>query len=279
MSRDYLLELFGNPCNEKTETCLRPPFGYPGGKSKLAPKIVELLPQSGRYVEVFGGSGAVLLAKSPSKMEVFNDRYSGVVAFYRCMRDHKKMMQLKDLVDTTIHSKEDFYWCKDTWEKCTNDVDRAFRWFYMQSYSFGTMGRNWGFGKSTTPAGKIRNRIPGFEKIHKRFKKVQVDNADWKKCIEYYDAPDTVFYLDPPYIEADNRACYAHSGIDYLDLVHVIKHCEGFVALSGYPNPIYDNQDFWTDRHVFDHRMSIQSEHERRQNVDEVLWIKEANNA
>ena len=41
-----------------------PPMPYYGGKQSIARKIVELLPEHEHYVEPFGGSLAVLLAKN-----------------------------------------------------------------------------------------------------------------------------------------------------------------------------------------------------------------------
>jgi hypothetical protein len=40
-------------------------FPFPGGKSLLAPWIIEHFPPHKCYVEVFGGGAAVLLTKNP----------------------------------------------------------------------------------------------------------------------------------------------------------------------------------------------------------------------
>lgn len=49
------------------------PFGYFGGKYALSDKIIPLFPEHRTYVEVFGGSGVVLINKKPSDIEVYND--------------------------------------------------------------------------------------------------------------------------------------------------------------------------------------------------------------
>ena len=271
---------------------VRSPFNYPGGKSKSIDEILPLLPYTNRYVEPFGGSGAVLLARKPSKgLEVLNDRYMGVVAFYRCIKDEEKMIRLCDLINNSIHAREEWVWCKQTWENVDDDVERAARWYYMLRYSFGGLCRN--FGRSTSPkgriAGKIRNNVPDFPAIHERLKHVQIENQDWRQCLNDYDHPDTVFYIDPPYIDTDG-GIYKNkmSHDDHKDLLDQIFSCRGFVALSGYPNPFYNNRD-WDHYHEWDafvsmksmaHTESNKKGHlkgiEERGYAKEALWIKEA---
>lgn len=59
-----------------------------GGKSRLANKIIELFPRHRHYVEVFGGSGAILFSKPRSKIETYNDINGELVNFFRVLRDH-----------------------------------------------------------------------------------------------------------------------------------------------------------------------------------------------
>lgn len=273
------------------DNIVRAPFGYPGGKSRSVEKILEHLPYMDTYVEPFGGSAAVLLARHPSKLEVFNDRYGGVVAFYRCVRDPNKYQKMCEWLNNTVHAREDFVWCKETWKNCHDDVERAARWYYMMQYSFGGLGRNWGrsTGAKSNLAGKVRAKLPLFQKVHERFRRVQVENQDWSDALRDYDSPKTVFYLDPPYVDA-YRGTYKHemSLDDHRRLLSNIFDLKGFVALSGYSNPLYDSGD-WDDKHEWDAFVSIKSiayagnsskAHlkglEKREHSKEVLWIKEA---
>ena len=49
---------------------MRAPFAYYGGKSGMAQRVVELLPDHRVYLEPFGGSLAVLFAKAPAVNEI-----------------------------------------------------------------------------------------------------------------------------------------------------------------------------------------------------------------
>lgn len=267
---------------------LRAPFVYPGGKSRIADKIIDLLPYTGRYVEVFGGSGAVLLGRRLSSFEVYNDRYGGVVAFYRCLRDATKLDALIERLDLTVHAREEWQWCHDTWDcDWLDDVERAARWYYMVLYSFS--GKGVAFGRATnsktTLSGRARDKLINFPAIHQRLRYVQVENRDWLDCILDYDHPETVFYLDPPYLETDGgiykEKFTKEDHIQLLDLVHTTL--KGFVAVSSYDNKLY-NRYPWDSVHSWDVRVSMTAQgtethrHVERGTRTEVLYIKEAKN-
>lgn len=287
---DLFDELDANTEQASKDIIIRAPFPYPGGKSRSIDKILPLLPHSKVYVEPFGGSAAVLLSKRPVRLEIFNDRYSGVVAFYRCMRDPKKYQLLFDKIDLTIHSREDFVNCKANWQATDDDVERAFCWYYMVCYSFGSLGRN--FGRTLAGqgrlSGKIRNQLEHFDMIHARFKNIQVENQDWYDCLKDYDSHDTVFYIDPPYIDA-SAGVYKNemSRDEHRKLIETIFQLEGFCAVSGYSNPVYEENP-WDGRHEWESFVSIKSIAytdtnykkqlegvEKREHAKEVLWIKE----
>lgn len=292
---DDLLDMFES-LERQTEPksrdeIIRAPFGWPGGKSKSLDKILPHLPYTDRFVEAFGGSGAVLLARRKVKMEVYNDRYGGVTHFYQCLRNPVMMAKMCDWLNLSVHSREEFVNCKATWQDCDDPVERACRWFYMIRTSFGSLGRNYGRSTSakTNIARQLSSKIPEFPLISNRLVGVQVENQDWEKCLHDYDHPDTVFYLDPPYVDA-HTGTYKHEMTkdDFRHFLDVIFHLKGFVALSGYSNPVIEERS-WDDRAEWDSFTSIQSMsysdgnnkshlagQEQRKHAREVLWIKEA---
>jgi DNA adenine methylase len=276
--------------DKKDSKVLRAPFGYPGGKTKSVPNILKHLPYKKIYVEPFGGSAAVLLARQPVDLEVYNDRYGGVVAFYRCLRDPIKYQSLIDYLELTVHSREDFVDAKETWCDESDDVVRAAKWYYMVNYSFAAVGRN--YGRSTSSSGvmggKIRNKLKHFDHLHNRLKRVQIENQDWLDCMRDYDGKDTVFYLDPPYVDAyPGTYKYEMKHDDHRRLLETIFSLRGFCAVSGYSNPLYENQS-WDAKYSWETFVSIEScsftegncklslkDVTRRSNIEEVLWIRE----
>lgn len=274
------------------DAVLRSPFPYPGGKFKSLDKILPLLPYRNTYVEPFGGGGVVLLSRRPSPLEVFNDRCSGVTSFYRCIRNPELLDALCERLDLTIHSREEFVWCKETWNHITtDDVERAARWYYMINTSFASLGRNWGRvtkGPTAGFVGKIRNKLKYFTRVHERLRRVQIENQHWHDCLMDYDTEHTVFYIDPPYVDA-HRGTYKHelSIEQHRELLECIFELDGFCAVSGYTNPLYENQD-WDSRHEWETFVSIEpaafttSNHKehlegsQRVHTEEILWIKES---
>jgi DNA adenine methylase len=277
-----------NDVTSKHKDILRSPFPYPGGKSRSIQYILPEIPYKNTYVEPFGGSGAVLLARQPSKLEVFNDRFSGVVAFYQCMRDPIKYEKLIDWLKLTIHSREDFELSKE-WENHEDTVCRAGLWYYCVNYSFSSLGRNWGrcISGNGNLSGKIVSKLKNFPKIHARMRNVQIENQDWRSCIRDYDRNDAVFYLDPPYLDAQLGSYrFNMSHDDHRELLDTVFNMDAYVALSSYRNNLYDSYD-WDDIITWESYVSLSPKSftcgnhkenldcfDKRVNAEECLYIK-----
>jgi DNA adenine methylase len=68
---------------------LRSPVTWIGGKGKMLKHVLPLVsPYAGerQYVEVFGGSGIVLLNKQPHESEVYNDKNNDLANLFRVLR-------------------------------------------------------------------------------------------------------------------------------------------------------------------------------------------------
>ena len=97
---------------------IRTPVSWVGNKTSIMPVIYGKFPlHYERYIEPFGGSGAVLLGKQkPDKFEVYNDYNKNLVNLFRCMRE-RPMAFIKELGFLTLNARDDFMVIRDFFKK------------------------------------------------------------------------------------------------------------------------------------------------------------------
>lgn len=240
---------------------MRAPFPWYGGKQRLARKLLRFIPAHTTYVEVFGGSAALLFAKDPrtSQLEVYNDIDSGLVNFFRVLRDREKAAELQRLLRLTPYSREEYCFCREHWAEAEDDVEKARRWYVVAVQSFaGRWGNSWGFDLVHPSMAKkwvaLVERLPGFSE---RFRHVQVENCGFLRILELYDSEETFFYCDPPYILETRIGgkAYAHEmDMEAHEMLHdALLRVRGMAMLSGYRHPLHEKLEKagW-ERHDFE---------------------------
>lgn len=233
-------------------TSIRHPLiRYHGGKFRIADWIISHFPPHKTYVEPFGGGGSVLLCKQPSQIEVYNDLDSEVVNLFRVLRYPKQRQRLEEQLYLTPFAREEFY---QAYEDSDCPVEKARRLVIRAQMGFGSAGAtkgNTGFRLDSARGGsdivKIWQRQPEvILQAAARLKKVLIENRDAVKVIEDHDRPDTLFFVDPPYV-LDTRSmggkAYRHemTNADHEQLLSVLMSCSGKVILCGYEHPIYES--------------------------------------
>lgn len=175
------------------------PLTYFGGKSRLAPTIIRLIPKHICYVEPFAGAAWVFFKKPPSRVEVLNDIDNNIVNLYRVIQHHPEefLRQFK----TLFISRRLFDLLKRHDDECMTDIHRAVKCFYILKVAFGghLVGSN--FGYRTTSASRL-NLVDLEEtivQIHWRLARVTIENRPYADILARYDRPHSFFYLDPPY--------------------------------------------------------------------------------
>lgn len=179
----------------------KPFFSWMGGKRRLAKHILPEFPSHECYVEPFAGAAAIFFMKEPAKVEVINDVNSDLVNLYRVVQHHLEefVRQFK----WALISREIFKWLDDTPVHTLTDIQRAARFYYLQQMTFGAKvtGRTFGTATTTPPKLNLLRLEETLSQAHLRLSRVYVEHLDWQACIEKYDRPHTLFYLDPPYWE------------------------------------------------------------------------------
>jgi DNA adenine methylase len=234
---------------KSTPIRLRSPIRWFGGKGNMVARLLPLLPPHRIYVEPFGGGASLLFAKPPSPVEVYNDIDSGLVNFFRVLRDPEKFAKFYHLVAFTPYSREEYEYCRDTWESCEDEVEKAYRWFVVARMCFsGAFGKSWSIALTASrrnmalTCSRWLSAIEMLPAIHERMMRVQIEHSDFRYIFKRYDTPETLFYCDPPYIPETRRfGTYKHELTldDHKELVQILLSVKGKVLLSGYKHPVY----------------------------------------
>lgn len=177
----------------------RPIIPWMGGKRRLAKHILPQLPVHRCYVEPFAGGAAILFLKEPSKVEVLNDINGELVNLYRVVKHHLEefLRQFKH----ALVSRQIFEWQKMTNPETLTDIQRAARFYYLQKLAFGAKSHGQHFGTAATapPRLNLLRIEEDLSMAHLRLARVYIEHLPWDQCIDRYDRPTTLFYLDPPY--------------------------------------------------------------------------------
>jgi DNA adenine methylase len=261
---------------------MKTPIKYFGSKNKLSETIINLIPPHKCYVEVFGGSGAVLFNKPISEVEVYNDINLDIVNLFRVLRDLEKSAKLYQMLELTLYSRAEFDSAKKALQdnQIIDDVYRAWCVFVLYNQSIHVRRgyvTSWGYSIiENTRTDAWWNKIQSISAIHNRLSNVQIENLDYKDILTKYDTEQTVFYLDPPYTHASRSEKVSYENEinvqDHDELVMRLLECRGACILSGYENPIYKPLDQAGWRRVeIQSRTSIgpQSQNTSR---TEILW-------
>lgn len=227
------------------------PFPYPGGKSKYSGWVIEHLPENGCYVEVFGGSGAVLLNKPRSDIEVYNDKNGDLPQFFRTLRDQTD--ELVEWLRLTPYSRELYEDIATEWydgKRPDDPVERAGKFFYLRYSAWGArIQRKVSYAVAISPTSgsgrsdRYSRAVEDLERFAERFRGVNIECMDWEDLVEKYDRPTTTFYFDPPYPEVTGNYYDCDGGeFDQSHFASVLSEVEADWVVS-YGDAVPDKFD------------------------------------
>jgi DNA adenine methylase len=239
----------------------RPVMRFHGGKFRLAPWVLSLLPPHRTYVEGFGGAASVLLQKPRSRAEIYNDLDFELVNIFRVLQDPRTAEDLRRLASLTPFARAEFW---RAYEPPAGPVDAAHKMIVRSFMGFGsasvTRTHQTGFRSSSRRAGhgsptpaadwsNWPNHVPLFVE---RLRGVCIENRDAVAVMAQHDSPSTLHYVDPPYVQSTrsslkqrngNRGHYYKHDMDdagHRRLAEFLRSVTGMVVLSGYRSALYD---------------------------------------
>jgi DNA adenine methylase len=240
----------------------RPALRWHGGKWRLAPWIISHFPSHRIYVEPFGGAASILLRKTRSYAEIYNDLDNEAVNLFRVLRDPVAASKLLNLLYLTPFSRVEFVAAAepsdDPIEQARRLIVRSFMGFGSNSSSRSVLANYAATGfransnrSGTIPAHDWKNYPDALPSIIDRLRGVVIESRDAWEVMTAHDGLTTLHYVDPPYLPetrgqtamgtTKHQYRYEMTTESHIKLLNRLMTLKGMVILSGYPSPIYDS--------------------------------------
>lgn len=218
------------------------PIRWFGGKHYLAKDIISLLPAHHCYVEPFSGGGHVLTQKEPSKVEVYNDIDCDLINFLLTLRNSREeLLSALETLPTSRYLAK--MWANQPLPE--EPFERAVRWYWLLRHL--VVPTNNPDAKSGYRSGKIKsvafdyqNSVVRLKQFEQRLRNVNIEMLDFKECIRKYDSPDTVFFVDPPYVGREAMYKGGFTEQTHRELAELLRNIKGKALVTYYPNPLID---------------------------------------
>ena len=243
---------------------MKTPVSRVGNKSSILHILYAVFPMKyGRFIDVFGGSGSVLLGKPDvHPFEVYNDFDKNLVNLFRCMKE-RTMATVRELGFCNLNSREDFNAIRKFFEQREeftdeylseelllteltfpplqanelkelrtritkdHDVRRAAMFLKLLRYSYSSSCKSF----ASQPF-DIRKLFGLIKELENRMATVVVENQDFETLIKHYDRPDSFFYADPPYFSSEGMYEVGFGWDDHVRLRDTLKGIKGKFLLS-----------------------------------------------
>ena len=220
---------------------IKTPISYYGGKQKLAPKIISIIPPHTLYAEPFVGGAAIFFGKQPSEVEVLNDTNRELINFYKVVQTD--FVGLEKEIRITLHSRDLHRKASVIYNnpELFNEVKRAWAVWVLSTQSFcSQLDSTFGYDKTSNSTTKkiINNRDRFTEHMAIRLQNCQIECTDALYIIQSRDTPNSFFYCDPPYFNSDCGHYDGYSEQDFENLLKSLSAIKGKFLLSSYPSPL-----------------------------------------
>lgn len=242
---------------------MKTPVSRVGNKSSILHILYAVFPMRyGRFIDVFGGSGSVLLGNpNAPPFEVYNDFDRNLVNLFKCMKE-RTIATVREIGFCNLNSREDFNAIKKFFEsesfddrylteevklteltfppleakelqelrrRITGDYDvrRAAMFLKLLRYSYSSGCKS--FASQPFDIRKLFGLIKGLEN---RMANVVIENQDFETLIKHYDRSDSFFYADPPYFSSEEMYAVGFNWNDHVRLRDTLKNIKGKFLLS-----------------------------------------------
>jgi DNA adenine methylase len=231
------------------EKPLKPIICRIGGKTKLADRIVSIMPPHKIYIEPFIGGGSIYFKKPLVDVNIINDIDTFVIDLYNDFKTLESFDFNLTAEDVTkdkfmeYKTKTEF---KDSKDKFLNNLllNKLSMWGKNKNYAYNNKETCY----KTIPAFKFMK--DNFDLYKAKFNSTIILNTDYKNVIKLYDHKDALIYLDPPYSNGTKSWGYKDNPI-MEDIKNVLLTIKGkFIMSYDYAEDIV--KEFEKDFNVYE---------------------------
>jgi len=201
-------------------------FPYPGGKARLAKRLMGYFPKHGNlYLEPFAGRGNVFWQTQELDFKAWHLNDISTHAFFNALKT--------GTCEVVERTRENYYLL---WERYKQGDHQATLLVPYITFSGGGYGSG-GFGNLKGASEKGYKNILDAAHAYINKRNVTITALDWKDLhIDELSETDFV-YLDPPYMNMDVRS-YSNK-FDHKGMVDTLLKAKCKWMLSEYANPLY----------------------------------------
>ena len=226
---------------------------YIGGKHRVAKKLAGYLQATGAdtMVDVFGGSGAVIIASGFVK-RIYNDRDGDLVHLFRVLADPLQRKAFLDRLLWTPPSRQLFEDWYTTYRNngfsfagLSDPIEHAVAVFYRHHFSFGGKTRSGGFSVSDLDCyqikevGRFNNAMRRVERIGEFYRHTLIENLHYQELITTHgDRQGVVLFCDPPYVGTEKYYSVSFTRQDHVFLAHLLNNSPAKVVCTYYDDPL-----------------------------------------
>jgi DNA adenine methylase len=206
---------------------------YPGGKSRVAQKLLSLIPphiKEFREPMVGGGSVALVLKQSLPHVKVWiNDLNYDLVCFWKTLRDYpeKLIRELRNIRKTYTDGRmlfEEF-----SFQEGGDEFQRAVRFFVLNRISFSGTTYSGGFSKEAFERRFTESSIERLKKASEIIKDFRITHGDYERLL-LEEGEEVFIFLDPPYYSTASSKLYGkrgnlHTSFDHERLAKNMRKC------------------------------------------------------
>lgn len=235
-----------HPTNEQASSDLKPFLKWAGGKQRLLPQLLQVLPEGNRLIEPFLGAGAVFLGTNYSEY-LLGDANPDLMAVWVALQSSptQYVTCTEPLFGPETATQEAYLRLRGEFNSTDDRMRRAALFLYLNRYGFNGLFRVNGRGQMNTPYGHPM-KAPAFpadaiEGAARKLKRATLHVGGFGALLDQAREGDVV-YCDPPYSDVSKPSFtgYTSSGFGVSEHENLVAKARSavqrgaFVAISNH---------------------------------------------